>query len=320
MRAITSVAWGRIEMADLPEPLPGTGQIRVRQEASGIGAGDVLMAAGRPWIARPAFAAMLRPPILGRDVVGVVDAVGPGVTGFAVGDRVLGEGPHAWAEAVVLDVGCAAHLDPGIPAEVAAALPVSGVTALQALRMAGVRQGSRLVVVGASGGVGHLALQLGVHVGADVTAVCSAAHHDRMRGLGATAALDYRDVHWTDRGPWDAVLDLAGERPMGACLASLSPDGVYVSSAGTNGGPVLGPLPRLLGVALRGRFDRRATVLAASPRTEDLAIVAEHVRTGVIVPWISRVVAPEDVHEALDAHPGGKQVVSFSGARSPHAG
>jgi len=297
---------------DLERPTPGRGQVLVRQAASSVGAGDRLMAAGQPWAFRPVFAAILRPPVLGRDVAGVVEALGEGVEGVAVGDTVIGEAGQAWAEWVLLDHGALAPVPAGVDLLGAAVLPVSGVTALQGLRAGGVREGSRVLVVGASGAVGHLAVQIAAHLGAHTTGVCSAANEAFVRSLGADDVIAYDRERFTDHeGAWDCVFDLAGTEALGACLQTLRPDGRLVSSAGTDGGPWLGPLPRILWTAARSLFDRRIAVLTTSSAPDDLATLLDWVDAGVLRPE-TRLVDLAAVPASVVNAPGGRGKVVFS--------
>jgi NADPH:quinone reductase-like Zn-dependent oxidoreductase len=285
---------------EVPAPRPGRGQVLVRQAFSSINAGDGLMAAGRPYVFRPIYRAMLRPPVLGRDVAGVVEALGPGVSDIDVGDRVVGEAGQAWAERVVLPVGALARVPAGVGLREAAILPVAGVTALQGLRAGGLRAGQRVLVVGASGGVGHLAVQLAAATGATVTGVCSATKAARVRELGATHIIDHRTERFTEaRGAWDLVLDLAGAEPLHACLATLREGGTFVSSSGIDGGAWLGPLPRMAWTALRGLVDRRIVVLTTKPDPDDLAELLGWLADGRLVPWIGDEVGLDEVPGAL---------------------
>ena len=307
MRAVVCTSFGSPPVLQtVPEVTPGPRQVRIRQLSSAISAGDWLISQGRPWVFRPVFSMMLRPgpPILGLDVSGVIDAVGEEVTGWAPGDRVIGEHAHAWAEHTLADPATLARIPDGVDPLLAGTLPVSGITALQGLRDAGaVQPGERVLINGASGGVGHFAVQIARILGAEVTGVCSAAKAARVRALGAEAVLDYRTEAFTDRkGEWDVIFDLAGSAPVAACLGALRPGGRYVASAGHNGGPLLGPLPRILAVALRGLVDRRVKMHTVSPSAEDLSTLLGWVAAGSLRPHLERVVP-------LAGAPGGLQAL-----------
>ncbi|MEZ4317216.1 MAG: NAD(P)-dependent alcohol dehydrogenase [Myxococcota bacterium] len=290
MRALVCEVFGArpvVREVDVPAVRPGF--VLVRTQHSSVCAGDLLMVNGRPWLFRPVFTAMLgRPAVLGRDMAGVVEAVGDGVEGLSVGDSVIGEAGGAWAEQVLVPADACARVPAGVDLREAGTLPVSGLTALQGIRDAGrVQEGSRVLVVGASGGVGHFAVQIATALGARVTGVCSAAKAERVRELGAVDVIDHTRERFVDRrGAFDAVLDLSGAEPIGACLQTLAPGGVYVSSAGSNGGWLAGPLPRLLAAALRSLVDRSVVVLTTQANRADLTTLVQSLAEGRLRPWI----------------------------------
>lgn len=277
------------------------GEVRVRLVASSVGAGDALMAAGEPWLFRPIFALLMgRERVLGRDVAGIIDEIGPGVTGWKVGDRVIGEAGRAWASWVNVPVDALARVPDGVSLRTAALLPVAGITALQGLRRGEVGPGRRVLIHGASGGVGHLAVGIASLLGAEVTAVCSAAKADAVRELGANEVLDYRTEHFTDRrAAWDVVFDLAGTTGVSAALATLRPGGTYVSSVGRGGGRLLGVLPTLIARGLRGLFDRRLQVLTTSCNTADLAQLLQWTAEGRLRPHEHDALPLQRAPEAL---------------------
>src|SRR6478735_8233833 len=197
MRAATRRAYGgvdevhveRVERRD-----PGPGEVLVAVRAAGIDRGVLHLLTGTPYTARAVFG-LRRPrqPVLGYEVAGEVAATGPGVTGLAVGDRVFGTAPGSFAEYVVARADQLAPTPAGLDDEQAATLSISGGTALEAVqRHARVEAGQRVLVLGASGGVGAFAVQLAAHLGAEVTAVCSAAKAELVRDLGAQHVADYR--------------------------------------------------------------------------------------------------------------------------------
>ncbi|MDT0469433.1 NADP-dependent oxidoreductase [Streptomyces gibsoniae] len=202
-----------VALLELPEPSsPGPGQILVAVEAAGVGPWDQLLN-GAGWDVG------LRPPAaLGVEGAGKVLAVGAGVTGFAVGDRVLAHeaplpgGSGFWAERVLISADHAAACPPGLDAVHAAALPVNGLTALQALEKLDLRRGQRLLITNGGGATGALAIQLAAAEGIEVTATASAAAAERLLGLGAMEVVDYHDQNWSAkvRGGFDAALIIAG--------------------------------------------------------------------------------------------------------------
>ncbi|MCX4538254.1 NADP-dependent oxidoreductase [Streptomyces sp. NBC_01669] len=210
-----------VALLELPEPSsPGSGQILVAVEAAGVGPWDQLLN-GAGWDVG------LRPPAaLGVEGAGKVLAVGAGVAGFAVGDRVLAHeaplpgGSGFWAERVLINADHAAACPPGLDAVHAAALPVNGLTALQALEKLDLSRGQRLLITNGGGATGALAIQLAAAKGIEVTATASAAAAERLRGLGALEVVDYHDSDWAGRvrGGFDGALIAAG----GTAQAALS--------------------------------------------------------------------------------------------------
>jgi NADPH:quinone reductase-like Zn-dependent oxidoreductase len=201
-----------VALLELPEPSsPGPGQILVEVEAAGVGPWDELLN-GAGWDVG------LRPPAaLGVEGAGKVLAVGAGVTGFAVGDRVLAHeaplpgGSGFWAERVLINADHTAACPPGLDAVHAAALPVNGLTAVQALEKLDLGRGQRLLITNGGGATGALAIQLAAAEGVEVTATASAAAAERLLGLGATEVVDYHDPNWSAkvRGGFDAALIIA---------------------------------------------------------------------------------------------------------------
>ena len=312
MRALVRSRYGGPEVLSiggLPVPAPGPGELLIEAEAVALNAGDLFQLTGLPRIARTAFG-VGRPkqPGLGRAVAGRVAAVGVGVDGFTAGDRVFGEtGGGGIAQFVV---GRAAKFVPrpgGLSATDAATLPVSGTTAMHAIREAKLFPGSRVLISGASGGVGSFAVQLAHHAGAQVAAVCSTAKADFVTSLGADRVLGHETTDPTrlpDR--YDAVIDLAGAHPMSAYLRILERDGRYVLSTGA-GGPVLGPLPRMAAAALTNPFaSQHLGSIADSSDPADLAALAELVASGAIRPAVDRVYAFEDAVDAFRAFAAGR--------------
>ncbi|MET8965625.1 NADP-dependent oxidoreductase [Streptomyces sp. NPDC004074] len=207
-----SGADGDVVLLELPEPSsPGPGQILVGVEAAGVGPWDRLLN-GAGW-----DVGLCPPAALGVEGAGRVLAVGVGVTGFAVGDRVLAHeaplpgGSGFWAERVLIDADHTAACPPGLDAVHAAALPVNGLTALQALEKLDLSRGQRLLITNGGGATGALAVQLAAAKGVEVTATASAAAAERLLGLGATEVVDYHDPNWsaTVRGGFDAALVIA---------------------------------------------------------------------------------------------------------------
>ncbi|GIG88192.1 NAD(P)-dependent alcohol dehydrogenase [Plantactinospora endophytica] len=308
---------GVLRYGDVDMPTAGEHEVLVRVRAASVNHGDRVWLHGLPRAAR--LATGLRRPnrtVLGRAVAGTVEAVGPGVTRFAVGDAVFGEvNQRGFAEYAAVPEDRLARRPDGVTHEQAATLPVAATTALQAVRRADLRPGRSLLVNGASGGVGTFTVQLAKVRGAMVTAVCSTRNVELARSLGADHVVDYtrEDVAGVP-ARFDAVIDFAGSQRLAAVRRLLTPTGVYVCSTGT-GGPLLGPLPRLVAVTATTPFVRqRLRVLAATTRVADLDEVAGLVAAGRITPVIERTYplgeAAEALHLVETVHARGKIVLT----------
>ncbi|WP_221401677.1 NAD(P)-dependent alcohol dehydrogenase [Truepera radiovictrix] len=312
-----------LELKDIPVPHVGAGEVLVRVAAAGLGRGVWHLMRGRPYLARLAYG--IRKPKnaqLGLELAGTVARVGEGVVGFAPGDRVFGFARGAFAEYAAARADKLAHLPEGIPFEVAAAVPDSGVTALQALRDHGrVRPGERVLVLGASGGVGTFAVPLAKHFGATVTGAASAAKLDLVRELGAD---DVRDYAETDLGgPYDLVLAVGGSLPLGQLRRLLAERGTLVIV----GGESRTMMRRLLGAALKAPFVRRRRIvtLVASENRRDLATLLGLLSAGALRPTLDSVRPITRLPEAMrDLEAGrvcGKVILEVAppSAAAPHS-
>ncbi|WP_300391275.1 NAD(P)-dependent alcohol dehydrogenase, partial [uncultured Nocardioides sp.] len=236
MRAVVQQGFGgteQLSVQELPDPTPGEGEVLVRVTAAAVDRGTWHLLTGLPYVARP-YVGLRSPrfPVVGRDVSGTVAAVGAGVTGYAVGDRVLGTADGSCAELAVVPVIRLVPLPEGLDPVASAALPISGLTALQGLAKAhrgdGVRTGDRVLVIGASGGVGSYAVQLAASAGAEVTGVASAAKADLVRDLGATRVLDYAAGPLDDGTRYDLVLVVGGSHRLRDLRRLLVREGTLV--------------------------------------------------------------------------------------------
>jgi len=314
MRAIVQRTYGSptrvLTLDELPTPVPGEGEVRVRVHASSVNKGDWFAVTGRPWLVRPAFG-LLRPrdPTPGRDVAGVVEEVGPGVKGLARGDEVVGElNQRAWAELACAPASTLAVKPPDVSFEDAATLPVAAITALQGLRDHGhLAAGETVLVNGASGNVGTFAVQIAKALGATVTAVCSTRNVETAAALGADHVVDYTTTDFTDtEARYDLVFDIAASRPLAACRRLLAPTGRYVLCSGD-----LGRLARVAVASMGNRSIVGPWVANTDP--DDLAILMAWIVEGRIDPVIERTVGLENVAEAVrdqgEGHGRGKTVV-----------
>jgi len=259
-----------------------------------------------------------RHAVRGTDVAGVVDAVGPGVTQWSAGDHVFGDADAAWAEyAIAADDGLAA-MTPEMSFEHGAALPLAATTALTCLDAGRAQAGDRVLINGASGGVGTFAVQMAHATGAHVTAVCSDRNAAQARALGADLVVDYnREDFSAQTARYDMVLDLVGNRPVGALRRLLRPTGSLVMSGGgvPGTGRYVGPLALLIRAqVLARRPGPRIVVPQARPTTRQLDEVANLVRSGAVVPAIDRVFNLRDAAEAVryveTTHSSGKVVLA----------
>jgi NADPH:quinone reductase-like Zn-dependent oxidoreductase len=308
MRALVQLAYGspgRFALQEIAQPVPRGGDLVVQVFAAGLNAADRFLLRGEPYAVR-ALAGGLRQPragfVAGRALAGRVVAVGEGVDGFAVGDDVLAEIDAAVGEFARVPARLAALKPVGLTFAEAAALPVAGTTALQALRLAGaVGPETRVLVTGASGGVGTFAVQLAEARSAAVTAVCAGRNAAMMRSLGVADVIDYEQTDAAGLGRlgelFDVIIDLAGNYPLAALRRVLAPGGTLVLSVGT-GGRWFGPMRRILqGMTTGGG---RVRTLTARNDREDLGELAGMVAIGQIRPVIDQVYPLAEAVAAFD--------------------
>lgn len=322
MKAIAQDRYGSadvLELRDVEVPAVGSDEVLIRVHAAGAGPDQWHIMTGQPYMARPALG--FRGPkqrVRGWDVAGVVEAVGSGVTELEVGDEVMGIAPGSFAEYAVGKAEKLVRKPERITFEQAAAAPVSGITALRAIQeKAQVRPGQRVLVIGAAGGVGTLAVQIAKALGAHVTGVASTDKEDLVRSLGADDFIDYTREDVTDGSRrWDVIVDTAGRRPLRRLRRVLSPKGTLVIVGGDGGGRWTGGFLRgvLRAPILSLLVGQRLIGLNTTERREDLVALVEMIETGVVTPLVDRTF---DLVEAADAirylaqgHPRGKVVVT----------
>lgn len=298
-----------IESIDLPEP--GKGEVRVRIDAAAIDHGTWHLMTGTPLMARPAFGLRKpRQPIPGRDLAGVVDAVGSGITDLSVGDRVIGTTAGTLATHIVVPRKRLIPPPQRLTPIDHAALPISGLTALQAVDAARLSPGSSVLVIGASGGVGHYVVQVAAALGAHVTAVCSASKAEIVANLGAERVLDRHTTDPVDLNEqFDAVIDIAGGRSLRQQRALTTLNGTIVFVGDNTGGRFSGGYFRPMGNALRMLMARQRYVMLASredPKT--LARLVALVDDGAVTPHVHRVYPLEDAATAMQALSDGRTV------------
>jgi NADPH:quinone reductase-like Zn-dependent oxidoreductase len=326
MKAVVQHRYGgveQLEVTDIAAPEAAAGEVLVRVRAAGIERGTVHLMTGLPLVGRAAFG-LRRPrcPVPGRELAGVVTAVGEGVTRFAVGDEVMGvtapvlkggaghgslaELTRAVADGLVAKPAALSFAE-------AAAVPVSASTALQAVRDHGrVEAGQRVLVIGASGGVGSYAVQLATAFGAEVTGVSGPAKLELVRELGAVDVVDYTRGEPT--GVFDVVLDLAGNRPVRRLRQLLTPTGTLVIVGGEGGGRWLGGIGRQVGLKLVAPFTHQRLVsMLAKENREDFQVLADLATQGAYRPAVERTFTLDESAKAIghlqSGHARGKVVV-----------
>lgn len=306
MRAIVQDRYGasdQLRLDEVPDPVPGPGEVLVRVQAAGVDRGTWHLMTGRPLAARVALG--LRAPkerILGRDVAGTVVGLGDGVTGYAMGEVVYGTARGSFAELAVVPLSRLARRPRNLTALEAAAVPVSALTALQALRAGGAKRGDRVLVIGASGGVGSFAVQIAVDLGAHVTGVSGPAKADLVRRLGAERVVDHTTTPLEGLGErFDVVLDIGGHRPVRVLRGLLTERGSLVIVGSETEGRWLGGLQRSIGAALLSPFVRqRLVMLTSSENGTDLAALTEVIERGAVRPALERTFPLEQAAAAVD--------------------
>jgi NADPH:quinone reductase-like Zn-dependent oxidoreductase len=306
MRAIIRTDYGSADvmrLAEIDRPTPGPQEVLVRVEAAGLDIGVWHVATGLPLLARLAFG--LRAPRqhgLGSELAGVVDAVGAEVAGFRPGDEVFGVGAASFAEYTVAAESKLARKPATVPFADAAASAISGVTALLAVRAAGpLASGERVLVLGASGGVGSFVVQLAHAAGAHVTGVASTEKLDLVRGLGADEVIDYTTSNPVDGiQRYDLVIDMGGNRPLRVLRRALTPRGRVVIVGGEGGGRVLGGFQRAMTAGLVSLLRRqKVSGLVSVTTAPHLHELAGLLASGAIAPAIDGRYALADAPDAM---------------------
>jgi NADPH:quinone reductase-like Zn-dependent oxidoreductase len=304
----------QLELLDVPQPEPREREVLVRVRATSINAADRVLLRGKPLLVRLGMGfPRPRNPTLGFDVSGHVEAVGSRVTQFRAGDEVFGASKFgAFAELVCVDEETLVPKPAGVSFEHAAATPTAGYTALQGLRKGRIAEGQKVLIDGASGGVGTFAIQIAIAYGAEVTAVCSTGNVEIARALGASRVIDYRHEDFSrDAQRYDLVLASNAYRPLSDYRRVLKPDGAYVM---TGGGGVQIVQAMLLGAVISMTSSQKIGNLLAVAKKKDLVELKELLETGKIKPVIDRTVALHGVPDAIryleQEHARGKIVVS----------
>ena len=321
MKAIVHERYGRpdvLQLRDVDKPAIEDEQVLVRVHASSVNPVEWYGVTG-PYFAR--FGNGLRrpkDPTVGADLAGRVEGVGKDVKQFQPGDEVYGVSGGSWAEYAAARQDRLAPKPANLSFEEAASVPVAGLTALQALRDKGqVQPGQKVLINGASGGVGTFAVQLAKAFGADVTAVCSTRNVEQARALGADRVVDYTQEDFTKlEERHDLMLDIAGSRSFLACRRVLTPEATFVLVGGRMSYRGLGPLPHIAGTVLKSKGrSQTVTFFVAKITTEDLAFMNELFESGKVRPVIDKTYPLSDAPEALrylgEGHARGKVVITL---------
>jgi NADPH:quinone reductase-like Zn-dependent oxidoreductase len=328
MRAIVYRQFGSPEVLRIEEtvkPVPADDEVLVAVRAAAVNMFDWYMVRGKPSFFRLVLGAGTKP--LGVDLAGTVEAVGNGVTRFKPGDYVFGSGrgkslrarSGTFAEYVATPESSLTSKPANATFEQVAAIPVAGLTALQGLRDHGkLRPGQRVLINGASGGIGTFAVQIAKAFGAEVTGVCSTRNAEMVRRIGADHVIDYTRESFT-QGParYDVMLDIVGSQPWSACRKILEPNGKYVLA----GGPPERGIPLMLRAPFTGG---KLVAFIARSKAADLNVMRDLVESGSVVPVIDRTYSLEETPEAVRyvaaGHTRGKVVIRVSGEDTARTG
>jgi NADPH:quinone reductase-like Zn-dependent oxidoreductase len=312
MRAVVQDAYGSLDVFRLAEiniPEVADREVLVRVHAAGLDRGTWHLMAGRPYLIRLALGLRKpRRPVPGVDLAGTVAAVGPGVTRFSPGDEVFGTGKGSFAEYAVAPEGQLASKPAGLSFEQAAVVPVSGLTALQALTDIGrLQPGQQVLIIGASGGVGSYAVQLAKALGAEVTGVSSRTKLDLVRSLGADHVIDYTNEDFADGAHrYDLILDIGGNPALARLRRALTPTGTAVIVGGEHGGSLTGLGRQFRAVALSPFVRQRLTFFVSKERASDLERLTEFIEAGKLTPSIDRTYPLEQTSDAMRHLEAGK--------------
>src|SRR6266511_4680508 len=310
-----------LKFQDSEKPTPADDQLLVKVRAASVNPLDWHFIEGTPYIMRAMGVGMRKPKDtrLGVDFAGTVEAVGKNVTKFKPGDEVFGGRTGAFAEYVCVREARAVALKPArVTFEQAASVPIAGITALQGVRDKGkIQRGQKVLINGASGGVGTFAVQIAKSMGADVTGVCSTRNLDMVRSLGADHVIDYTQEDFTQSGQkYDLILQLAGTRSPSDCRRALTPKGTLLLSSGESSGRWIGPIGRIIkALVLSPIVSQRLAPFEAKRSREDLQILKELIEAGKVTPVIDRTYSLSEVPEAIryleEGHARGKIVITM---------
>lgn len=321
MKAIVQDTYGPadvLEHRDIDTPVVGDADLLIRVHAAGVDPGVWHLMTGLPYMVRLGYG--LRRPktrVRGRDVAGRIEAVGQNVTQYQPGDEVFGVCEGSFAEYAIARQDQVVIKPANLTFEQAAAVPISGMTALQGLRNKGeLEAGQKALIIGAAGGVGSFAVQLAKAFGGDVTGLCSRTKADLVLSIGADHVIDYtRDDFADGSRHYDLILDTAGRRPLLHLRRALTPKGTLVIVGGEGGGRWLGGFDRGFRAGMLSPFvSQRLRMLISKEPQEDLQLLKELIEAGKVTPAIDRtyplIEAPQAIRYLAEGHARGKVVVT----------
>ena len=325
MKAIVRDAYGSadvLRLAEIDTPVPGEREVLVRVRAAAVDAGVWHVMTGMPYVMRLAGFGIRAPknPLLGYDVAGRVDAVGAAVTAFRPGDEVFGTCRGSFAEYATARADRLASKPMNLDFEQAAATPVSGYAALQAVRDHGkVEAGQRVLIIGAGGGVGTFAVQIARAYGAEVTGVCSTAKTELVRSIGADHVIDYTREDVVDgHTRYDVIIDIAGNRSLSILRRALTPQGTLVIVGGEDAGNWLGIRRQLRAAALSPFVRQKLGTFISKEREQDLQELRALLEAGAVRPVVDRTFPLNEVPAAIrylrDGRARGKVVITSGAA------
>ena len=325
MKAIVRDSYGSpnvLELTDIDKPEPADDEVLLRVHAASVNPADWHFLRGIPYIARMQFG--LRKPkdrVLGCDVAGEVEAVGNNVTMLQPGEEVFGSpfmhGLGAFAEWVCISEDLLAPKPAALSFEQVAAVPLAALTALQGLRDQGrIEPGHKVLIIGASGGVGTFAVQIAKSFDAEVSGVCSTKNLDMVRALGAEHVIDYTKEDFTHSGQkYDLIFQLAGTLSPSECRSALTSNGTLVISSGESEGRWIGPVDRVIKALVLSAFvSQKMVSFTVKPNREDLQLLKQFIEAGTLTPVIDRTYPLAQLPEAIgyleEGHARGKVVIS----------
>jgi NADPH:quinone reductase-like Zn-dependent oxidoreductase len=310
MKAVVYTNYGPpdvLEIRAIKKPVPTDDQVLIKVHAAAVNPYDWHFIRGTPYVMRMMMGGLRKPkdPRIGVDYAGTVEAVGKNVTQFKPGDEVFGNRNGAFAEYVCARADRTIALKPAnMSFEQTAGVPVAGLTALQGLRDSGkVQPGQKVLINGASGGVGTFAVQIAKALGAEVTGVCSTRNVDLVRSLGADHVVDYTKEDFTKSDQrYDVILDNVGTQPLSGFRRVLKPNGicVIIGGGGPNDGKWVGPMARPIKAKLMSPFiSQKIGMMIAQGNKDDLNVLSDLMQSGKVTPVIDRTYPLNEIREAV---------------------